>query len=102
MVSVGIAEAAFRACCEYAKVRVQFGKPIASFEMVQAMIADMAMKVEGARLLVHRACWMKDQGMDFTQTAAIANPFTTIESAVMLVFMSSSTTDSPVKWKLSG
>ena len=60
-VSVGIAEAAFRACCEYAKVRVQFGKPIASFQMVQAMIADMAMKVEGARLLVHRACWMKDQ-----------------------------------------
>ena len=71
-VSVGIAEAAFRACCEYAKVRVQFGKPIASFEMVQAMIADMAMKVEGARLLVHRACWMKDQGMDFSREAAIA------------------------------
>ncbi len=67
-----IAEAAFRACCEYAKVRVQFGKPIASFEMVQAMIADMAMKVEGARLLVHRACWMKDQGMDFSREAAIA------------------------------
>ena len=71
-VSVGIAEAAFRACCEYAKVRVQFGKPIASFQMVQAMIADMAMKVEGARLLVHRACWMKDQGMDFSREAAIA------------------------------
>ena len=42
-ISVGIAEAAFRACSEYAKVRVQFGKPIASFEMVQSMIADMAM-----------------------------------------------------------
>ena len=36
------------------------------------MIADMAMKVEGARLLVHRACWMKDQGMDFSREAAIA------------------------------
>ncbi len=41
-VSVGIAEAAFRACTEYAKVRVQFDKPIASFQMVQAMIADMS------------------------------------------------------------
>ena len=71
-VSVGIAEAAFRTCCEYAKVRQQFGKPIASFQMVQAMIADMAMKVEGARLLVQRACWMKDQGMEFSREAAIA------------------------------
>lgn len=71
-ISVGIAEAAFRACGEYAKVRQQFGKPIASFEMVQGMIADMAMKVEGARLLVQRACWMKDQGMEFSREAAIA------------------------------
>lgn len=71
-VSVGIAEAAFKACCEYAKVRTQFGKPIASFEMVQGMIADMAMRVEGARLLVYRACWMKDQGLEFSREAAIA------------------------------
>ena len=71
-VSVGIAEAAFRACSEYAKVRVQFDKPIASFQMVQAMIADMAMKIEGARLLVQRACWMKDEGLDFSREAAIA------------------------------
>lgn len=71
-VSVGIAEAAFQACSEYAKVRVQFGKPIASFQMVQAMIADMAMAIDGARLLVQRACWMKDQGMDFSREAAIA------------------------------
>jgi alkylation response protein AidB-like acyl-CoA dehydrogenase len=36
------------------------------------MIADMAMRVEGARLLVYRACWMKDQGMNFSREAAIA------------------------------
>lgn len=71
-VSVGIAEAAFNACCEYAKVRKQFGQPIASFQMVQAMIADMAMAVDGARLLVQRACWLKDQGVDFSREAAIA------------------------------
>ena len=71
-VSVGIAAAAYEAACKYSKERVQFGKPIASFQMVQAMIADMAMKVEAARLLVFRACWMKDQGMDFSREAAIA------------------------------
>lgn len=71
-ISVGIAQAAFEACCEYSKVRVQFDKPISSFEMVQQMIADMAMQIEGARLLVHRACWMKDQGMPFSREAAIA------------------------------
>lgn len=71
-VSVGIAQAAFDACCEYAKVRKQFGQPIASFQMIQAMIADMAMAVDGARLLVQRACWLKDQGKDFSREAAIA------------------------------
>lgn len=71
-VSVGIAEAAFRACSEYAKVRVQFGKPIASFEMVQSMIADMAIEIEAARLMVQKACWMKDQGLDFSRQAAMS------------------------------
>lgn len=71
-VSVGIAQAALDACCEYAKVRKQFGQPIASFQMIQAMIADMAMAVDGARLLVQRACWLKDQGADFSREAAIA------------------------------
>lgn len=71
-VSVGIAQAAFDACCEYAKVRKQFGQPIASFQMIQAMIADMAMAIDGARLLVQRACWLKDQGKDFSREAAIA------------------------------
>ena len=71
-VSVGIAEAAFKACSEYAKVRVQFGKPIASFEMVQQMIADMAIEVEAARMMVQKACWMRDQGVDFSRQAAMA------------------------------
>lgn len=71
-VSVGIADAAFKACSEYAKVRVQFGKPIASFEMVQQMIADMAIEVEAARMMVQKACWMRDQGVDFSRQAAMA------------------------------
>ena len=59
----------------YAKERKQFGQPIASFEMVQEMVADMAMKVDAARLLVYRACAMRDEGVVFTKEAAMAKCF---------------------------
>ena len=71
-VSVGIAQAALDCAVKYAKERRQFGQPIASFQMVQAMLADMAMKVETARLMVQKACWMRDQGMEFSKEAAMA------------------------------
>ncbi len=71
-VSVGIAQAALDCAVKYAKERRQFGQPIASFQMVQAMLADMAMKVDTARLLVQKACWMRDQGMEFSKEAAMA------------------------------
>ncbi len=71
-VSVGIAQAALDCAVKYAKERRQFGQPIASFQMVQSMLADMAMKVDTARLLVQKACWMRDQGMDFSKEAAMA------------------------------
>jgi alkylation response protein AidB-like acyl-CoA dehydrogenase len=71
-VSVGIAQAAFEAAVKYSKEREQFGKPIASFQLVQAMIADMAMAIETARLMVQKACWLKDQGLPFAKEAAMA------------------------------
>lgn len=71
-VSVGIAQAALDCAVKYAKERRQFGQPIASFQMVQGMLADMAMKVETARLIVQKACWMRDQGMEFSKEAAMA------------------------------
>ena len=74
-VSVGLSQAAFDAAVKYSKEREQFGKPIASFQLVQAMIADMAMQVEAARLLVYKACWLKDQNVPFTKEAAIAKCF---------------------------
>ena len=74
-VSVGIAQGALDAAVKYAKERTQFGKPIASFQLVQAMIADMAMQVEAARLLVQKACWLKDLGLPFSKEAAIAKCF---------------------------
>ena len=71
-VSVGIAQAALDCAVKYAKERRQFGQPIAYFQMVQGMLADMAMKVETARLMVQKACWMRDQGMEFSKEAAMA------------------------------
>lgn len=71
-VSVGLAQAAFEMAIKYAKERQQFGKPIASFEMVQEMLANMAMQIESARLLVYKACWLRDQGKSFTKEAAMA------------------------------
>jgi butyryl-CoA dehydrogenase len=70
---VGIAQGALDAAAKYAKERVQFGKPIAEFEMVQDMLAEMATKVDAARLLVYRSATMKDAGVErFTREAAMA------------------------------
>ena len=74
-ISVGLAQAALDVAVAYAKERKQFGQPIASFEMVQEMVADMAMKIEAARLLVYRACAMRDEGVVFTKEAAMAKCF---------------------------
>ena len=71
-VSVGIAQAALDCAVKYAKERRQFGQPIASFQMVQSMIADMAINVETARLLVQKCCWMRDNGIPFAKEAAMA------------------------------
>ena len=74
-VSVGLAQAALDFAVKYARERQQFGKAIASFQLVQAMIADMAMQLEGARLMVYKACWMRDQGIPSTKEAAMAKCF---------------------------
>lgn len=71
-VAVGIAQAALDCALRYAKERRQFSQPIASFQMVQGMLADMAIKVETARLMVQKCCWMRDQGLEFAKEAAMA------------------------------
>jgi butyryl-CoA dehydrogenase len=70
--SVGLAQGAFEAAVEYAKQRVQFGQPIAKFQAIQWMIADMATEIDAARLMVYRAAWLRDQGVRFTKEAAMA------------------------------
>lgn len=74
-VSVGLAQAAFDLAVKYSKERKQFDKPIASFQLVQAMIAEMAMHIEAARLMVYKACWLKDQGLPYTKASAMAKCF---------------------------
>ena len=74
-VSVGLSQAALDMAVKYSRERRQFGQPIASFQLVQAMLADMAMKVEASRLLVLKACWMRDNNMEFSKEAAIAKCF---------------------------
>ncbi len=59
--AVGIAEAAFEAARDYAKERVQFGKPISEFQAIQWMLADMKTRLEAARLLTYQAALAKDE-----------------------------------------
>jgi butyryl-CoA dehydrogenase len=74
--AVGIAEAALQESVRYAKQRVQFGKPLAEFESLQFMMADMAVDVEVAKTMLYRAAWMKDSGAKrFTKESAIAKLF---------------------------
>ncbi len=78
---VGICQASLDASVKYAKQREQFGKPIASFQLVQELIADMTLDTEAARLLVFRAGLLKDQGVRNTRETSIAKLFAT-EAAV--------------------
>jgi butyryl-CoA dehydrogenase len=75
--SVGLGQAALEASIKYAKQREAFGQPIANFQAIQNMIADSALELEAARLLVLRAAWLKDQGKRFTLEAAQAKLFAT-------------------------
>jgi alkylation response protein AidB-like acyl-CoA dehydrogenase len=70
--AIGIARGALEESIKYAQERVQFGKPIAEFEAIQWMLADMATEIDAARLLVYRAARMKDAGQAFSKAASQA------------------------------
>jgi butyryl-CoA dehydrogenase len=73
--ALGIAQAALDASVAYAKERVQFGKPIATLQAIQWMIADMATAVDAARLLVYRAASCVDSGRPYSTEGAMAKLF---------------------------
>jgi butyryl-CoA dehydrogenase len=78
---VGICQGCVEESVKYAKEREQFGKPIASFQLVQAMIADMVLKTDASRMLVWRAGFLKDEGRPNTLETSVAKLHAT-EAAV--------------------
>lgn len=73
--AVGIAQAAFEEAVRYSKERESFGRRISEFQGIQFMLADMATRIEAARLLVWQAALMKDRGARITKEAAMAKLF---------------------------
>ena len=73
--ALGIAQAALDESIQYSRERVQFGKPISSFQAIQWMLANMATEVEAARHLTYHAAWCVDQGRPYSKEAAMAKLF---------------------------
>jgi alkylation response protein AidB-like acyl-CoA dehydrogenase len=73
--SVGLAQGAYEAATKYALQRRQFGQPIAAFQATQWKVADLATRIEAARLLTYRAAYLKDRGQRTTRESAMAKLF---------------------------
>lgn len=73
--ALGIAQSALDHSLVYSRERVQFGKPIGEFQAIQFKLADMAIEIEAARLLVRQAAFTKDQGRPFGHLSAMAKVF---------------------------
>ena len=73
--ALGTAQAAFEAAVKYSKERVQFGKPISANQAIAFMIADMATKIDAARLLTYRAAALNDANKPYSKEAAMAKLF---------------------------
>ncbi len=74
---LGIAQAAFDVAKDYAKEREQFGRPIGDFQAIQFMLADMATKIDCARMLVYRAARLRQQGEPYSKEASMAKMYAT-------------------------
>ena len=70
--AIGIARASLEDSLAYAKERKQFGQPIANFQAIQWMLADMATEIDAARMLTYRAAWRKDRNLRYTKESAMA------------------------------
>ncbi|MFH1228642.1 MAG: acyl-CoA dehydrogenase [Planctomycetota bacterium] len=81
--ALGIARAALEASVKYAKERQQFNQPLAGFQAIQWMLADMATNLDAARLLTHRAAFLKDSKKRYSNEAAMAKLFAS-ETATMV------------------
>jgi butyryl-CoA dehydrogenase len=79
--ALGVGQACLDASVAFAKERQQFGQRIGDFQMIQAMLADMAADIQASRLLVYHAAWVKEQGLPSTRETSTAKLFAT-EAAV--------------------
>ena len=70
--ALGIASGAYELALAYAKQRKSFGKPISDHQAIAFKLADMATKIEAARMLVYKAAWLKDQGLSYTLAGSMA------------------------------
>lgn len=75
--SIGLAQAALEESLKYARQREAFGQPIANFQAIQWMLADAATEIEAARLMVHKAAWLKGLNRPYSQMASMAKLFAT-------------------------
>ena len=73
--ALGIASGAYELALKYSKERKAFGKNLSEHQAIQFKLAEMATKIDAARLLVHQAAWLKDQKKDFVKAAAMAKLF---------------------------
>jgi alkylation response protein AidB-like acyl-CoA dehydrogenase len=102
-VGLGVAAAALEVAANHSRERQQFGKPIGEQQGIQFMLADMAVKLDAARLLVQRAAWLKDEGKPFSTAAAKAKLYATdmamsvTTDAVQILGGSGYTQDFPVE-----
>jgi short-chain 2-methylacyl-CoA dehydrogenase len=72
---LGGAQGCFDLALKYSKERVQFGRPIGRFQVNAFRLSDMAMEIECARLILYKACWLRDNGRSFSKEAAMAKLF---------------------------
>lgn len=102
-VGLGLASAALEVAASHSRERQQFGKPIGEQQGIQFMLADMAVKLDAARLLVQRAAWLKDNDQPFSTAAAKAKLYATdmamavTTDAVQILGGSGYTQDFPVE-----
>jgi len=73
--ALGVAQGAYEHSLNFSRTREQFGQPIANFQAIQFMLADMAMKIEAARHLVYHAAALRDAGLEYTKEASMAKLF---------------------------
>jgi alkylation response protein AidB-like acyl-CoA dehydrogenase len=73
--ALGIASGAYELALAYSKERKTFGKPISQHQAIQFKLADMATQIEAARLMVHKAAWLKDNHEDYAHASAMAKLF---------------------------